>query len=282
MKPLLFWKVTGGANDFLLLDGREGALRSPLDPEWVRRLCERRWSVGADGVIVIRGAEKADYALEFYNSDGSAHGFCGNGSRCAVRVAALEKWAGESQRVLLPGGEMTGELLGGFVRLRLPPLPGRPEPRQIEAEGRRFSGFFVDVWNPHFVTEVTPAELPRLDVALWGGRLRRHPLFGREGANVHFAALDPAAWGPDALRFRSYERGVEGETWSCTSGAIACAVSFLSSGRLRGRLRCTPRSGATLTVAFEEGRPVIEGDARVVCRGMLAPDAAAPPPEPTV
>jgi diaminopimelate epimerase len=248
----------------------------------VGRVCRRRWGIGADGIIVFRPSEVANYALEFYNPDGSTHGFCGNGSRCAVRVAALENWVGERQIVQLPGGEMVGQMVGEAVRLNLPPLAGLPEPREIEAEGRTLAGFSVDVWNPHLVVEVEPAELPVLEIERWGALLRSHPDLGEEGANVHFAALSPEEWGPHAIRYRAYERGVEGETWSCTSGAIACARAFLAAERVSPPVQCTPRSGATITVEFNADEPVVEGDARVVCRGVLSPEAADPPPEPIV
>jgi len=283
MRAVPFWKVAGGANDYILLDGRGGALPADLDPAWVRALCARRWSVGSDGILyVLDPREGGDYRLEFYNPDGTTHGLCGNGARCVARVAALEGWAGVEQEVELIGGTLRAEVLGERVRIHLTAPRVLSKRADREVEGRAFPGELMEVWVPHLIVELPEEDLEALDVGCWGGLLRNHADFRPEGTNVTFAAVT----GPGSLSLRTYERGVEGETLACGSGATAAAASMVRQGRVEAPVDCLTASRTVLTVAFGEGSPGVdapaslEGDARIVARGILGPDAAPSIEEP--
>lgn len=280
MSDTPFWKVAGGANDYIVLDGRAGALPDPLESRFVRGLCARRWSLGSDGILyVLDPREGGDYRLEFYNPDGTRHGLCGNGARCVARLAYLEGWAGTRQDVELDGGRLRAEVLGERARISLE-APRVVRPRAgLTVEDRAFQGELTEIRVPHLIVEVDREEIHCLDVRKWGGLLRHHEEFQPAGTNVTFAAVT----GPRALQLRTYERGVEGETLACGSGAVAAAGSMVRQGLVEAPVECATASGTMLRVDFGEGTPGVdapaslEGDARIVARGSLGPDALPGP-----
>jgi len=257
-------KMSGAGNDFVVLDeGESERLGSGL-AAWVRRVCARGHSIGADGVLVVRFVGRDRVGVRFYNPDGG-EAFCGNGSRCAARFAAAIG--------MVTGPEMVLETLVGAVparvddtrvRLALPPPVDLGEHR-IEAGDLVLSGRRVLAGVPHYVVFVSDPEGSPLHV--WGPALRRHPDFGADGTNVDLAS--DAATG--VVRVRTWERGVEGETLACGTGAVAVALAVrLRDGRESVTIR--PRSGRELRVELAglPGSPtsaILEGDARIVVRG---------------
>ncbi len=260
--------MSGAGNDFLVV-GPESAALLGDDPEgWARRVCSRGLSVGSDGVVLVepQGADRV--AVRFINPDGSS-AFCGNGSRCAARYAHLEGWAGKRMLLLTDAGDIRAEVLDGDVRLELPAPVDHGE-REARCAGIVHRGRFVSAGIPHFVLFVDDPAAAPLDT--WGPELRRHEVFGPDGSNVNVAALDGSF-----LRLRTWERGVEGETLCCGSGAIAAALA----ARLRGapeRLTVRPSGGIPVRVEIpgDPGSPrgaVLEGEARVLFRAEIDPEA---------
>jgi len=265
--------MSGAGNDFLVLDA-EQASRLALAPEdFARRVCRRGLSVGADGVLFVRRTGPDRVAVRFLNPDGS-DAFCGNGSRCAARFAHRRGLAGPRMVLETAAGEVAAEVGAAAVRLVLtPPRDGGEVTIVVGAEpvaGRR-----VDAGCPHFVTFVdAPARAP---LPRWGPAIRGHAALGPAGANV-----DVAGWlGPDRLAVRTWERGVEGETLACGSGAVAAAFA----ARLRGagsKLTVVPASGVPLEVDLP-GPPqapeaaILSGDARFVFEGELDGEALDAP-----
>jgi len=271
---LPFFKMHGAANDFVVVDARERPVPDPVS-DWVVRICDRRRGVGADGVLLLTADRELDYAMRYYNADGGAADYCGNGARCLARLA-LDLGMGGGREVhyrTAVGVQRARRATGGkgieveFGRVR------SGEPVEVEAADRRFEGVKVVAGVPHFVTEVERVEW--VPVAEWGSALRHHPAFGPEGANVDFVA--PLGAGHVAMR--TYERGVEGETLACGSGAIATAVWAVGRGHT-SPVRVLTAGGDELSVALRtngnEHEVFLSGPAEFAFEGEWTESTARP------
>jgi diaminopimelate epimerase len=238
-------KVEASGNDFVLGVGG-WAQRLAAGPDLARRLCDRRRGIGADGVLAVEAAGPARARLRYRNADGSRALFCGNGTRCAARAAVELLGLPPQLAIATDWTELPAEVAGPLVTLKLPLPPQPPHPLELEAAGRRWSGWLLEVGVPHLVLPVD--ELEALDLARVGPPLRRHPELGPEGANVHF--VDPGGTGEIALR--SFERGVEAETLCCGSGVVAAALVAMAQGAPH-QLVLRPRSGDRLVVEAPGG-----------------------------
>lgn len=262
-------KMSGAGNDFVVLDAAAAATLPDL-PGWVRRVCRRGLSVGADGVLVV-GPEDGAVRVRFYNPDGG-EAFCGNGSRCAARFAALRGFGGGTMRLLTAAGEVAATLEGGRVQVTLPgprdrgPWAGRAG--AVPLQGRR-----ILAGVPHLVIGVEDVAAAPLHA--WGAALAHAPEFAPEGTNVDVVSPLPGG----ALSIRTWERGVEGETLSCGSGAVAAALFAARLGGARD-LRVLPASGIPLRVTLLGPQDApdaarLEGDARVLFEGTLPEEAVS-------
>jgi len=268
-----FWKMAGGGNDFIVLDGVTTSL-PPIEPERVRRWCRRGLSIGADGVIAVTPSGSAQVRMLHWNSDGGANPYCGNGTRCVARFAVESALAGPALRIETGAGIMQAEVeaQSGRVSVQVPRPRDLRRGVRVSAHGRSFAGGFVLVGVPHFVTEVD--DLASLDVASVGAALRSHAEFGEAGANIDFIRRA----GEGIVEIRTYERGVEAETLSCGSGAIAAAVWLGVDREERGSVLMRTRSGVELGVrnGGTAREPVLwlAGDARIIYTGTATGEAA--------
>ena len=275
-----FLKMHGAANDFVVVDHRRAFLPSAGIElaDLVRRLCDRRRGVGADGVLLLENAAEADASMRYLNADGGEAEYCGNGVRCLARFA-LELGLGHGGVVRLAtavGVQETRRSAAGIV-IRFGHVEAPGPAFAIEALGHGFSGRQVQVGVPHFVVPYDP--LSRVQVQEWGGALRRHPHFGRDGANVDFVARRADS----NVSMRTYERGVEGETLACGSGAIATAVWAATEGA-RSPVRVRTAGGDILIVGFEAREAgyevTLDGPAEAVFRGEWRDGGDSFPPAP--
>lgn len=264
--------MTGSGNDFVMLDGR---LTTP--DEWtaqdIRDACARGTGIGADGLVFVTPAERfAGVRMVYFNSDGSRAPMCGNAALCSTRLAALLQLAPpELMRLETDAAayESRCPVDGDRAELHLAPVDPPAEPAVKLAAGERHVGI-ATVGVPHLVVIVE--DLEAVDLARRGRELRFDPALGDGGANVNFIA-------PTARRsvwaMRTYERGIEGETLACGTGAVAAAC-LLREWRLADLpARITTRSGLPLVVRAERSKGGryedvwLEGQARVVFRGVL-------------
>jgi diaminopimelate epimerase len=265
-----FFKMTAAGNDFILLDNRAGVVSSEGIADLVRRLCTRGLCVGADGVILLESSRGADIRARFFNPDGGPT-FCGNGARCAARLAYLNGLAPARMVIETDLGLHRAEVNGGVVSFEMRDPRGFEE-LTIEALGRPWRGALVDTGVPHFVAIEEGA--PEDSIRAPGRALRHHPRFAPEGVNVNF--VHPLE--PGSFTIRTYERGVEGETLACGTGCVAAALALAASGRARSPVALRTRAGSTIQVRFE-GDPRrasgvrLEGEARLVYVGHLADEA---------
>ena len=241
-----FTKMHGAANDFVVVDHRTPFL-PPGRAALFARLCDRRRGVGADGVLLLEPDPASDFAMRYWNADGEPAEFCGNGARC-LAAFALDLGLGRSGEVRFrtdAGEKRARRLPDGRIALAFGPVDAG-EPLAVEAAGRTFAGRRVVTGVPHFVIPV-----PRVrDVPLaeWAPSLRAHARFGPAGTNVDF--VERLAGG--AVAMRTFERGVEGETLACGSGAIACALWAVAEGAAAPVVVHTA-GGDDLVVGFESG-----------------------------
>ncbi len=271
--PRRFTKMSGAGNDFLVWEGTVTAGAAEIAA--IRLLCRRGTGVGADGVLFVHRDGPGRVAVDYLNADGSVGRFCGNGTRCAARFAALRELAPETMTVRTGWGDVAARVDGARVALTLPePVAVGRAVMSLDATGTlERAAYALAVGVPHVVAFVAAgADLATLDLARFGPALRRHPDM-REGANANFVEV----LGPSRLRVRTWERGVEGETLACGSGVVASAVTACALGRARAPVALETRSGETLDVGFrfegEVARDVtLAGDARVVFEGTLDPD----------
>lgn len=271
-----FTKMNGAGNDFILLD----AIAEPFDesaaPALARALCDRRRSVGADGLMLVTRAEgDADYRMRFYNSDGSLGEMCGNGARCICRFGFENGLAGETQRVETTAGLVTGWRMGKrLYRIRLNDPCHMRLNGTAEADGITYDCAYVELGDPGIPHAAVPiAGLRDYDAAALlrlGRTLRHYPDFPK-GANVNFYEII----GPDHVYERTYERGVEDFTYACGTGTGSVVTVLTLLGKVSGKHVQVDMTGGTLYVDAERdaaGRVTdlyLTGPTNVVCKGEI-------------
>ncbi len=229
-----FWKVHGLGNDYILIDNRDGKLEEGEMGPLARRLCERRFSVGADGLLLVQDSAVADARMRIFNADGSEAEMCGNGIRCFAKYCyesgvarrgelAVETLAGVRRTWLtVVGGEVRRVRVDmgrpALERRAIPMLgEGRCVDEELEVDGDRFRVTCLSLGNPHCVTFVNDVEsFPVREV---GPRVENHRLFPNR-VNAEFVQV----LGRTELRVRVWERGC-GETLACGTGACASVVA---------------------------------------------------------
>lgn len=243
---LEFVKMNGAGNDFVLLDNRSGGIR--LSREQVARLCHRQRGIGADGLMLLIPCKsgRADWAWDFYNSDGSSAEMCGNGARCFARY--VRKLTGEKDRVTFEtvAGIIAAEFGGERVAVNLTqPGPMRLN-ESIEVSTGKLVCHSINTGVPHAVLFVPDAD--QAMVQQTGSQIRYHPHFAPKGTNVNFVQ----SLGPNHIRVRTYERGVEGETLACGTGVTASALVAAEFHRFASPIKVQVQGGDTLEVSFRE------------------------------
>jgi diaminopimelate epimerase len=260
-------KMAGAGNDFVVLADRVWEEILGDRAAWVRGVCRRGVSVGADGVIVVSTMGPGRARVVFFNPDGG-EAFCGNGSRCAARYALDRRLVDDPSMILETAvGDVPAIVTGGRVAVTLPP-PSDRGPLELPIGGETVSGRFVIAGVPHFVVPVYGVASYALERI--APPLRRHAAFGPDGTNVDFVERDAEG----RIHVRTYERGVENETLSCGTGAVAAAYAARLEGAPES-IVVIPRSGLSLSVtlpgaAAHPRHAQLAGDARFVFDGEVS------------
>ncbi len=201
-----FYKYQGTGNDFVMLDDRSCTLNIQ-DTSWIKLLCQRRFGIGSDGLIVLRNHEKFDFHMHYFNADGS-QSMCGNGARCAVAFASFLGMVENKAKFVAIDGPHISFLKNDLVELKM---------GDVEKIDKADEDWFVDTGSPHHVRYVAKVEdYPVLEE---GAKIRYSDQYPN-GANVNFVETIS----DKAILVRTYERGVEDETLSCGTGVTACAL----------------------------------------------------------
>ena len=267
-----FLKMSGSGNDFILIDNRDRSLTVGNITKFVRNVCERKVSVGADGLIVIENSQRADFRWRFFNADGSEVDMCGNGARCAARFAYIRGIAKEKMSFETGAGIIDAEVIGDTVRVKLTEPHGMKANISVMIDGKPTAVNFVNTGVPHVVLFVHG--LDRYDVLNTGRKIRYHREFQPEGTNANFMEVIDR----HTIRIRTYERGVEDETLACGTGAVASALISFSQGLVESPVDVNVKSGETLKIYFRKTGHgfediYLEGKANVVYEGCIWDEA---------
>ncbi len=263
LAPIPFTKMQGSGNDFIVIDNRSHLIKNR--PEFARRVCPRKTGIGADGVLLLEKSRVADFKMRIFNPDGSEPGMCGNGARCIARFAHLKKMVGEKCSFETLSGKIFSQVKKDGVCIRMKD----PSPPHLNLEinlgDGSYTGHFLDTGVPHFVLFVPQVE--KIDLPEMGSRIRYHRKFQPGGTNVDFAEIKD-----ETVRMRTYERGVEAETLSCGTGAVATAIAANLVYTLSSPVKIKTLGG-DLKVYFHKSGPhkftevFLEGEAEVVYEG---------------
>ncbi len=272
MNTIEFWKMSGSGNDFILIDNREGVVAETEMGRLVERVCRRRESVGADGVIFVVPSNRCDFAWRFFNADGGEVEMCGNGGRCVSRFAHLKGIAGPRMTFETLAGPVSAEVSGRTVKVLMPRPKGLTLDVGIDLQPGWERVDFVNTGVPHVVVHVE--DLERHPVVEHGRAVRYHAHFAPAGTNANFMQV----LGRHSVRLRTYERGVEDETLACGTGAIASALTAAVRGEVASPVEVATRGGEILIIHFERQGDVfervwLEGNTAVIYRATLDAEA---------
>ena len=267
--------MNGSGNDFILIDNRREILEVGPLPDFVRRVCARKVSVGADGLILIEPSQRVNFRWRFFNADGSEAEMCGNGGRCAARFAVLKGIAPERLSFETLAGVIEAEVEGRRVKLQMVRPTGMELNLRVRIDKQEHRLHFINSGVPHAMEIVE--DVSRVAVVDLGRKIRFHPRFQPAGTNANFVQLIDRGH----LKVRTYERGVEDETLACGTGAVASALIAAAKELADSPVAVETTGGEVLNIYFQretEGfqRVFLEGDTRVVCEGDLWEEAYKP------
>lgn len=231
---LNFYKYQGTGNDFVIIDNREGKIS--LTTEQVSFICNRRFGIGADGLMLLSSAEGYDFSMVYYNADGNQGSMCGNGGRCLTRFAYDMGIQKTDFRFMAVDGEHEASLADNeWINLKM---------KDVTAMEEYHGDYILDTGSPHYVKQCN--ELMSMDVFKEGRDIRHSKDFEEKGINVNF--VEP---GEKCILVRTYERGVEDETYSCGTGVTASALVFAHNENGFNRIEVQTKGGR-LAVEFEK------------------------------
>ncbi len=210
MKALRFYKYHGTGNDFVVFDGRHNEVHQLLTRERIAAICHRRFGVGADGIMILENHPSADFSMVYYNADGRPSSMCGNGGRCLVAFAEKMGVFQNQCTFMATDGLHEAVISDGWVELKM-----------NDVSNLEYTGLdcILDTGSPHYITSCD--RLDDLDIIPTAHAIRYNDRFETDGININFVEkIDKG------IRIRTYERGVEGETWACGTGATAAAIAY--------------------------------------------------------
>lgn len=251
-----FYKYQGTGNDFVMIDNRD--LDFPKNKNLIAQLCDRRFGIGADGLILLENDEKYDFKMVYYNADGGESTMCGNGGRCLVAFAFFLDIFENKCTFLAIDGEHEAKIHNGIVKLKMIDV------NNITTEGE---DSVLNTGSPHYVKYVE--DIANYNVFENGNTIRNSAKFQEKGINVNFVE----AIGKEEIFVRTYERGVEDETYSCGTGVTASALTFLRKNNLNS-IKVKTLGGDLKVYADKNGDSFeqiwLEGPAKQVFKGKIS------------
>lgn len=230
-----FYKYQGTGNDFVILDNRENQFNA-ITPKQVKHLCDRRFGIGADGLMMLNKKEGYDFEMKYYNADGNESTMCGNGGRCLVMFAFHKNIVKTTYHFIAADGPHKATIdMSGIVKLKM---------KDVDSIEDYHRDYVLDTGSPHYVKIVT--DVWDYDVFKKGNEIRYSDDFAKNGINVNFVETV----GEDNITVRTYERGVEDETYSCGTGVTASALVCYHNEYGFNDVEVTTKGGK-LSVEFE-------------------------------
>lgn len=254
---LNFYKYQGTGNDFVMIDNRQDVF--PKDNvKLVSFLCDRRFGIGADGLILLENDKTADFKMVYYNSDGRQSSMCGNGGRCLVSFANYLGIVEKKASFMAVDGLHNATLEDGIISLEM---------QDVKEIKEKPNSLFLNTGSPHHVQMVDG--LKDFNVFKEGEKLR-YGLYGEQGSNINFVGVA----GEDTFNVRTYERGVEAETLSCGTGVTAVALAMHHSGKTKSNRINIVTPGGNLEVNFNKNESGyhqiwLTGPAQLVFKGEV-------------
>ena len=255
-----FEKYQGTGNDFVMIDNRNLFFPSK-NKTLIEKMCDRKFGIGADGLILIQKHRKADFEMLYFNADGKEGSMCGNGGRCAVAFAASLKLISNETSFMAVDGMHKAIVKKNLVYLKMIDVNG------IEKIG---NDFFVNTGSPHYVRFVL--DLNALDVVQEGKKIRNNKRFKKLGTNVNFVQFKK-----NNLVVRTYERGVEDETLSCGTGVTAAAIiaAYQSNNKALGKYKIETLGGSLSVKLTKKSSECysdiwLQGPAQLVFKGTFS------------
>jgi diaminopimelate epimerase len=270
--PVPFVKMSGTGNDFIIIDHRKPVIAREAMAEFAAGVCRRKFSAGADGLILIEESEKADFKWLFFNADGSVAEMCGNGARCAARFAYMHGIAPARMRFETLAGIIEAQVADLQVSVKMTDPVDLQMHREVTVDDSPVVLHSVDTGVPHVVVFVD--DIDSMDVCALGSRIRHHDAFMPAGTNVNFVQQQDGAF-----KVRTYERGVEDETLACGTGATASALVATLLDAASSPVEIITSGGDRLTIVFDMIKDglaenvFLKGPAYVVYKGELNAEA---------
>ncbi|WP_299685401.1 diaminopimelate epimerase [uncultured Dokdonia sp.] len=232
-----FKKYQGTGNDFVIVDNRH--LFFPKDDtKLIATLCDRKFGIGADGLILLENHDEVDFTMVYYNADGKQSSMCGNGGRCIVAFAkALQIIDAETTFMAIDGLHEASVTENGIVHLKM---------QDVSTITTTSTYSFLDTGSPHHIQFAE--NLSVLNVKEEGARIRYSELYGTAGSNINFVSQEET----NVFAVRTYERGVEDETLSCGTGVTAVALAMHHQGKTNANQIQLAVEGGVLEVSFEK------------------------------
>ncbi|AIY14872.1 diaminopimelate epimerase [Cellulophaga baltica] len=254
---LTFYKFQGTGNDFVMVDNRQNIFDKE-NTERIAFLCDRRFGIGADGLILLENEKDLDFKMVYFNSDGNESTMCGNGGRCLVAFAKHLGIIKDSASFNAIDGLHKASIKEGLVSLQM---------KDVEEIKEKPNAVFLDTGSPHHVQMVTGLE--DYQVKKEGARLR-YGVYGEKGSNINFVEQIDAT----SFSVRTYERGVEDETLSCGTGVTAAAIAMHKTGKTTNSEVFIKALGGDLNIKFEVNNKVysnvfLTGPAKFVFKGEI-------------
>ncbi|MEW6101888.1 MAG: diaminopimelate epimerase [Candidatus Omnitrophota bacterium] len=260
MQNITFTKMVASGNDFVVIDGHKAS---------AQKICDRKYGVGADGLLVLEKSGIADVKMRVFNADGSEAEMCGNGARCVALWLSVQRTTHNAQlKIETKAGIIQAEVNKDNVRIKLTSPKGLKIGIPLKINSRMLKANFINTGVPHTVIFVEG--LDKIDIANLGRLIRNHNKFAPKGTNVDFVEVISR----DTLRVRTYERGVEDETLACGTGAVASSLIANRMGYVaKIPVKVKVRSAEELKVYFrkiDKGFKDVwlEGRARIVYKGV--------------
>ena len=272
-----FTKMNGAGNDFILVENLHGELTQQQLSKLARTLCDRRMSIGADGLMAIVPAKAdADFGMLFFNCDGTLGEMCGNGARCICRYGYETGLAGETQTIETTAGLVTGTRIDAKnYRIRLP-QPQNLQYLALDVDGKKVGCVDLELGNPgipHAVVQYPGLrEADEQELFEFGRKLRYHPAFPK-GANVNFLEKT----GENRFYERTWERGVEDFTYACGTGTGASVYALAEKRRCGDHAEVEVKGGLLIVDIVRDGKKcrdlLLTGPASMVCTGEIFDEA---------
>lgn len=232
--PLPFFKYQGTGNDFIMIDNRDNIVFKN-DTKLIKQLCDRKFGIGADGLILLENHPELDFTMIYYNADGTSS-MCGNGGRCVVAFANQLGIIKSKAHFEAIDGPHEAHIKDGQVHLKM---------NDVDTVIEKDNFIFINTGSPHHIE--LRGELNTIDVKTEGGRIRYSSLYGQSGSNVNFVSPQD-----NTFNVRTYERGVEDETLSCGTGVTAVALAMHNLGKTDQNTVQINTMGGRLNVSFKK------------------------------